>query len=104
MPTLKVTDRNGTEHTVDTRTGRKVMEVLRDLDYGVAATCGGMCSCATCHVYVDTDWFDKLPTAGIDERELLSALTHCRSNSRLSCQVEVTPASDGLTLAIAPDE
>src|SRR5437764_841918 len=77
---------------------------LRELDYGVAAICGGMCSCATCHVYVDPEWQPRLPAMMSDERELLSELAHYRENSRLSCQVEFTPELAGLRVRIAPDE
>src|SRR5688500_13151611 len=104
MPLLKVVDRDGTEHSVEATAGLKVMETLRELDYGVAAICGGMCSCATCHVYVDPDWVDKLPPPMSDERELLSELSQSRENSRLSCQVEFTPELAGLRVTIAPDE
>jgi 2Fe-2S ferredoxin len=104
MALLRVVDRDGVEHEVDGKTGFKVMETLRDLDYGVAAICGGMCSCATCHVYVDPAWVERLPQAMGDERELLSELMHYQSNSRLSCQIELTPALAGLKVTIAPDE
>jgi 2Fe-2S ferredoxin len=70
----------------------------------VAAICGGMCSCATCHVYVDTDWLPRLPTAMSDERELLHELAHHQDNSRLSCQIEFTNDLAGLRVTIAPDE
>ncbi|MGC8521620.1 MAG: 2Fe-2S iron-sulfur cluster-binding protein [Steroidobacteraceae bacterium] len=104
MALLRVIDRDGTEHEVEGKTGMKVMETLRDLDYGVAAICGGMCSCATCHVYVDAAWLDRLPEMMSDERELLTELTHYEDNSRLSCQIEFTPELDGLRVTIAPDE
>ncbi len=104
MPLLKIVDRDGKEHEVEAKTGLKVMETLRELDYGVAAICGGMCSCATCHIYVDPDWVDKLPTAMSDERELLAELSQFKPNSRLSCQVELTDALTGLRVLIAPDE
>ncbi len=104
MPLLRVVDRDGVEHEVEAKTGLKVMEVLRDLDYGVAAICGGMCSCATCHVYVDPEWQDKIPAAMSDERELLTELAHHQSNSRLSCQIDFTDALAGLRVTIAPDE
>jgi ferredoxin, 2Fe-2S len=104
MTLLRVVDRDGVEHQVEANTGIKVMENLRELDYGVAAICGGMCSCATCHVYVDPEWLPKLPAMMSDERELLAELGHCRENSRLSCQVEFTPALAGLRVTIAPDE
>jgi 2Fe-2S ferredoxin len=104
MGMLKVVDRDGVEHAVEAKTGLKVMEVLRELDYGVAAICGGMCSCATCHIYVDPAWIDKLPPPMSDERDLLGELSHYRENSRLSCQVEITAALDGLKVTIAEDE
>ena len=104
MALLRVVDRDGVEHEVDGKTGLKVMENLRELDYGVAAICGGMCSCATCHVYVDEEWQARLPAMMSDERELLSELAHYQQNSRLSCQVEFTPELAGLRVRIAPDE
>lgn len=104
MPLLRVVDRDGVEHEVEGRAGLKVMETLRELDYGVAAICGGMCSCATCHVYVDPQWLPKLPAAMSDERELLHELSQYQDNSRLSCQIEFTDALAGLRVTIAPDE
>lgn len=104
MALLKVVDRDGVEHDVEARTGLKVMETLRELDYGVAAICGGMCSCATCHVYVDPAWLERLPKPQSDELELLQELSHFTDQSRLSCQVEFTPALAGLRVTIAPDE
>jgi ferredoxin, 2Fe-2S len=104
MTKLIVIDRDGQQHDVPSKPGLKVMETLRDLDYGVAAICGGMCSCATCHIYVDQDWLAKLPAPMSDERELLSELSHYKENSRLSCQVEMTEAISGLRVTIAPDE
>ena len=104
MALLKVVDRDGVEHEVEARTGLKVMETLRELDYGVAAICGGMCSCATCHIYIDPEWADKLPAPMSDERDLLTELSHYRENSRLSCQVEITAALSGLKVTIAEDE
>jgi ferredoxin, 2Fe-2S len=104
MPSIVVVDRDGQEHTVEAKSGLKLMETLRELDYGIAAICGGMCSCATCHVYVDDAWLTRLPAAMSDERELLSELSHYRNTSRLSCQVEMTDALAGIKVKIAPDE
>jgi 2Fe-2S ferredoxin len=104
MALMRVVDRDGVEHEIEARTGLKVMENLRELDYGVAAICGGMCSCATCHVYVDPAWVERVPEAMSDERELLAELAHAEDNSRLSCQIEFTPALAGLRVTIAPDE
>jgi 2Fe-2S ferredoxin len=104
MPLLKVVDRDGRGHDVPARSGQKLMETLRELDYGISAICGGMCSCATCHVYIEGDWAAKIPAAMSDERELIAELAHHKSGSRLSCQIEMTDALDGLRVTIAPDE
>jgi ferredoxin, 2Fe-2S len=104
MPLLRVVDRDGVEHQVEAKTGLKIMETLRELDYGVAAICGGMCSCATCHIYVDPEWLERVPAAMSDERELITELAHNESNSRLSCQIEFTSNLAGLKITIAPDE
>jgi len=104
MARMIVVDRDGKEHEIEAKTGLKVMEVLRELDYGVAAICGGLCSCATCHVFIDEAWRARLPKPQSDELELLRELPDYReSASRLSCQVEFTDALSGLKLTIAPD-
>ena len=100
MPLLKVVDRDGREHDVPARSGQKLMETLRELDYGISAICGGMCSCATCHVYIEGDWAAKIPAAMSDERELIAELAHHKSGSRLSCQIIADPALDGLILHV----
>lgn len=101
---MRVIDQDGIEHEVQAQTGLKVMEILRELDYGVAAICGGMCSCGTCHVYVDAQWAQQLPAPMSDERGLLCELAHSKAESRLSCQIEFTAALDGLRVTIAPEE
>jgi 2Fe-2S ferredoxin len=99
-----VVDRDGKEHEVEAKPGLKIMEILRELDYGVAAICGGLCSCATCHVYIDPDWVGRLPKPQSDELELLREIPDFRDGtSRLSCQVDFTASLDGLKLEIAPD-
>jgi 2Fe-2S ferredoxin len=104
MARMVVVDRDGKEHEIEARPGLKVMEILRELDYGVAAICGGLCSCATCHIYVDPDWAAKLPKPQSDESELLRELGDYKEPvSRLSCQVEMTEALSGIKVAIAPD-
>jgi 2Fe-2S ferredoxin len=104
MAQITVLDRDGIEHVIAATPGLKVMEILRELDYGVAAICGGLCSCATCHVYVDERWAARLPTRQSDELELLKELPDYRQPvSRLSCQIEFNESLDGLKVAIAPD-
>ena len=105
MPHMVVVDLNGTEHIVEGRIGSKLMELLRDLEYGVSAVCGGQCACATCHVYIDDSWMARLPAKSADEQDALSYLAHYRdSASRLSCQLLFSAELHGLRLVIAPDE
>ena len=101
---LNVVDRDGAEHAVDAEPAGSLMEALRELEYGVSAVCGGMCSCATCHVYIAPEWVDKLPEQQGDERELVVELADRQETSRLSCQIALTPALDGLRLTLAPEE
>jgi 2Fe-2S ferredoxin len=104
MARMTVVDRDGKNHEIEARAGLKLMEILRELDYGVAAICGGLCSCATCHVYIDESWAPRLPKKQSDEQELLTELSDYRPEvSRLSCQVEFTEALAGLKVTIAPD-
>ena len=104
MPTVRVIDRDNKERSLEAPSGSTLMEPLRDMDDGVAAICGGMCSCATCHVYVDEDWVARLPAAMSDEGDMLGDLTSRRPNSRLSCQIVLTDALSGIRVTIAPEE
>jgi len=104
MAKIRVTDREGTQLEVEGQAGLPLMYSLRDLEHGVDAICGGMCSCATCHVYVATDWVDRLPGPSEEERELLEELDSIRETSRLSCQVPFEESLDGLEVEIAPEE
>jgi len=104
MARMIVVDRDGKEHEIEAKAGLKVMEILRELDYGVAAICGGLCSCATCHVFVDDNWVRRLPKPQGDELELLKELPdYNEATSRLSCQVDFTEELSGIKVAIAPD-
>jgi len=76
MAEITVTDRDGGVHRVNAREGASLMETLRELEYGVAAICGGMCSCATCHVYVAEQFLDRLPAMQGDEKEILQERLH----------------------------
>ena len=102
---IYLTDVNGTEHVIEGRPGLKLMEILREYDFGVAASCGGFLSCATCHVYVDPEWIGRLPQMQFDEHELITMLSTFREgSSRLSCQVPCTEELDGIRLRVAPEE
>jgi len=103
MPTVRATDRQGREHELSVPEGTVLMEELRSLEDGVFALCGGNCACATCHVYVDTEWFSKLSTPLQQESDMLNELPTRRSNSRLSCQVVLRQELTGLNVTIAPE-
>ena len=105
MARMLVTDRDGQLHEIEGQLGVKLMETLREYDYGVTAICGGLCSCATCHVLVEPDWMSRLPPPQSDEKDLLVELqSYDPARSRLSCQVDFTEALDGLPLRVAPEE
>jgi 2Fe-2S ferredoxin len=105
MLRIHVTDLQGTEHTLEVKSGARIMEALREYEWGVAAACGGFCSCATCHVYIDPEWLPKLDPMLLDEKELVATLSCFRPEaSRLSCQIEMCPELDGIRLKIAPEE
>lgn len=101
---LTVIDQNDNEHEIETAATGSLMEALRELEYGVAAICGGMCSCATCHVYVAPEWAGRVPEQHSDERDLIAELQHRRETSRLSCQVRLDAGLDGLRVTLAPEE
>lgn len=105
MPVLHVTNRAGEKHTIEAKSGQNLMEVLRDKNMDVEAICGGCCSCATCHVFIDEPWAVKLPAKSADEQELVEETESYQApRSRLSCQIKITDALDGMTLQVAPEE
>jgi len=102
---IHVTDQQGNEHTLDAIEGWRVMEIIRDHGLPIKAECGGACACATCHVYVDEDWEDKLVEMNDEEEEMLDEAFEVEDNSRLSCQLIMSEALNGLKvkLAVYPD-
>ena len=100
---VMATDREGVRHELPFQEGDTLMEVLTEEDLGVRAECGGCCACATCHVYVARPWLEKLPPQSDDEVAMLDQACEPETNSRLSCQVVMTPALDGIEVTIAPD-
>jgi len=105
MPKLIVVNRAGEEKSVDGDTGLSVMEVIRDNGFDeLLALCGGCCSCATCHVYVDPAFEAALPALSEDEDDLLDSSDHRNETSRLSCQIVLTDALEGLKVTIAPED
>ena len=105
MPKLVVVNRAGEESTIEADAGLSVMEAIRDNGFDeLLALCGGCCSCATCHVFVDPAFADQIPAMSEDENDLLDSSDHRNETSRLSCQVQLTSALDGLRVTIAPED
>ncbi|MHA6287725.1 2Fe-2S iron-sulfur cluster-binding protein [Maricaulis sp. CAU 1757] len=101
MPKITYIEHNGNEHPIDVPNGLSVMEgAVRNLVPGIDADCGGACACATCHVYVDAAWTDKTGSREPMEESMLDFADGVEDNSRLSCQIKVTDALDGLVVRI----
>lgn len=105
MPKVVVVDQSGAERTVEASVGHSLMEVIRDNGFEeLLALCGGACSCATCHVHVDPAYFDKLSAMSADENDLLDSSDTRDAFSRLSCQIAMTEALDGIKVTIAQED
>jgi ferredoxin, 2Fe-2S len=103
MPTITFIDQDGNQREIEAEAGSTVMETAINSDVpGILATCGGSCSCATCHVYVDDSWVDKLPAPELEEMDMLDTAHDLQENSRLSCQIKVTDELDGLIVTTPP--
>jgi ferredoxin, 2Fe-2S len=103
MPKITYIDQEGNKRTVDAVVGATVMETAINNDIpGILATCGGSCSCATCHVYVDEAWAGRLPPPELEENDMLDTAHDLKENSRLSCQIRVTEELDGLIVTTPP--
>jgi 2Fe-2S ferredoxin len=99
MATVTYVEHDGTAHVIDVPAGLKVMEgAVSNGIPGIDADCGGECSCATCHVYVDGGWLDALPPMTRLEDEMLDMVLDRRENSRLSCRLVVDDRLDGLVV------
>jgi 2Fe-2S ferredoxin len=95
-----VVDREGREHRLEALDGWRLMEVIRDWGLPIEAQCGGACACATCHVHVDPAWSKRLPPPRDEEIERLDEAFDVRPNSRLSCQLLMTPDLDGIRVRL----
>lgn len=105
MSDLHVVTRGGSTVRVDGQAGLSVMEIIRDNGFDeLLALCGGCCSCATCHVYVDPAFSNLLPAMSDDENDLLDSSDHRTDQSRLSCQLRFDESLSGLIVTIAPED
>ena len=99
MPKITYIEYNGKSHEIEVSNELSVMEgALQNNIPGIDADCGGSCACATCHVYVDEKWFDKLPKKESAEEDMLDMAYEPKKNSRLSCQITVEDSLDGLVV------
>jgi ferredoxin, 2Fe-2S len=103
--TVRAVDREGRAMLVFGRSGRSLMEALRAAGLDIAAVCGGVVACATCHVYLAPDWVGRAGARGADEEALLGCLdAFDPARSRLSCQIVLTPELEGVEAALAPED
>jgi 2Fe-2S ferredoxin len=99
MPKITYIDHAGTARTIEAEVGSTVMETaIKNAIPGIEAECGGACACATCHVYVDEAWREAIGEPAPMEEDMLDFGFDVRANSRLSCQIKVTAALDGLVV------
>ena len=101
MTKITYIEHNGKEHTIDVQNGLTVMEgaVQNDIP-GIDADCGGSMACATCHVYVKDDWYDKLDEKSEGEDDMIDQAYEPKKNSRLSCQITVSEKIEGLVVRL----
>ena len=105
MPRIKYISSDGVENELDVENGKSVMQgALDNMLDGIEAECGGFCSCATCHCYVDEDWLDKLSEPSEAEKEMLEFTFDPMPNSRLSCQITVTEELNGLVVYLPREQ
>jgi 2Fe-2S ferredoxin len=101
MAKITYIEHDGTEHAIDVKNGLSVMEgAVKNNIPGIDADCGGACACATCHVYVDAEWLDKTGSRSAMEESMLDFAEGVEENSRLSCQIKVSDALDGLRVTM----
>lgn len=105
MINVTITLRDGRQREFSAVQGSTLMESIRDAgEDELMALCGGCCSCATCHIIVDDTWIDRVGHADGDENELLDSSSHRTAASRLSCQVTLHEALNGMRATIAPED
>ena len=105
MASITYIEHDGTEHVVDVKSGLSVMEgAIRNNVPGIDADCGGACACATCHVYVDEAWREATGSPSAMEESMLDFAEEVEPNSRLSCQIRVSDALDGLVVRLPENQ
>jgi 2Fe-2S ferredoxin len=101
MAKIRFIQHDGTERVVEGEAGSSIMQTARDnMVAGIIGDCGGNCSCATCHGYVDPAWINKVPPRSESEAIMLEGVMHLEDNSRLTCQIKLTPELDGIVVRL----
>ena len=103
MSTIFVTDREENTYELKAEIGLTLMEIIRDAGLDIEAACGGCCACATCHLYIDKNWKEKLAKIEMEEESMLDQAFHVTSQSRLGCQIEYNNNINGIKLTLAPE-
>jgi len=105
MAKITYVQADGSSQEVEVKSGQSVKDgAVNNLVPGILAECGGACACATCHVYIDDAWVEKAGPAGPVEKDMLDFAVEPRATSRLSCQVDMTDALDGLVVHVPIDQ
>jgi len=103
MSKIFVNDREDNTHELKAEEGLTLMEIIRDAGLDIEAACGGCCACATCHIYVDKNWLEKLPKMEDEEESMLDQTFYVTFQSRLGCQINYKDEYSGIKLELAPE-
>ncbi len=103
MTKIIVKDREGNVQELSADIGLTLMEIIRDAGMDIEAACGGCCACATCHLYVDKDWYSELLAREEDEESMLDQAFNVKDNSRLGCQIEFNERLDGIKVELGKE-
>ena len=101
MTKIIFVETDGTRHEIEAENGATIMEVaIQNGIKGIVGECGGACTCATCHVYVDNEWVEKTGEPSSNEEDMLDFASEVKDNSRLSCQIKISDDFDGLVVHV----
>jgi len=103
MTIIFVTDRQGVVQKLKADLGMSLMEIIREAGLDIEAACGGCCACATCHLYIDKKWLEKISKPDEDEESMLDQAFHVNKYSRLGCQIQFSAELDEMEVELAPE-
>ncbi len=103
MPRMVFIERNGQPREVEAELGLSLMQIAKDNDVDIEGACGGALACATCHVIVRPDWYERLAEPNEEEEDMLDLAFHVEGTSRLGCQILMTEELDGLVVTLPPE-